>query len=573
MRHFFKYIYSFLLLIAIFLPSSKAFSMNNELKYSQENISNYFSGVVSLDQDDTTTGFKYLNKTQSLKNVHFNYNVQFVRSLILLNKFDKAFSFSNSVWKEDENFFEADLLLGIENFLKKDYLSAEKHFVRLNKFSRYNVFFDDFFGNTLIAWVKASKNDKKNSFRIFNKIPDRYNHLKRIQNVFLQCYFNTSETENAYKKLINSKDFNFSRYKFFFSNYFQHKNNNKQALSLVRSNKDKLNSNLLLKQSEFFILNGESKKVKNFFNCKNPKDSMAEFFYVIANLYNSQENYQLSNFYLKISLFLNEKFTPNKTLLAENFYYQKKYNEAKNTYKSMKSIGPIYSWYASKNIATILLDTKDKKYATSSLEKSFNSLKNPNYEKYYDLANFYKDNEYFKKSIKYYSLTLKKIKKNHSLIPKILDRRGSSYERVGDWDKAEKDLKKSLELVPDEPYVLNYLAYSWVEKKINIDQALKMLKRATELKKNDGYIADSLGWAHYINKNYTEAEKYLKKAVELIPFDPIINDHYADSLWMLDKKIQARYFWKSILKLDDAKEKLKRNVSKKLIFGIEKIYN
>ena len=555
------------------MPSSKAFSMNNELKYSQENISNYFSGVVSLDQDDTTTGFKYLNKTQSLKNVHFNYNVQFVRSLILLNKFDKAFSFSNSVWKEDENFFEADLLLGIENFLKKDYLSAEKHFVRLNKFSRYNVFFDDFFGNTLIAWVKASKNDKKNSFRIFNKIPDRYNHLKRIQNVFLQCYFNTSETENAYKKLINSKDFNFSRYKFFFSNYFQHKNNNKQALSLVRSNKDKLNSNLLLKQSEFFILNGESKKVKNFFNCKNPKDSMAEFFYVIANLYNSQENYQLSNFYLKISLFLNEKFTPNKTLLAENFYYQKKYNEAKNTYKSMKSIGPIYSWYASKNIATILLDTKDKKYATSSLEKSFNSLKNPNYEKYYDLANFYKDNEYFKKSIKYYSLTLKKIKKNHSLIPKILDRRGSSYERVGDWDKAEKDLKKSLELVPDEPYVLNYLAYSWVEKKINIDQALKMLKRATELKKNDGYIADSLGWAHYINKNYTEAEKYLKKAVELIPFDPIINDHYADSLWMLDKKIQARYFWKSILKLDDAKEKLKRNVSKKLIFGIEKIYN
>ncbi len=358
--------------------------------------------------------------------------------------------------------------------------------------------------------------------------------------------------------------------KFFFSNYFLHKDNNKAALSLVRSNKDKLNSNLLLKQSEFFILNGENKKVKNFFNCNNSKNAMAEFFYVIANLYNSQENYQLSNFYLKISLFLNEKFTPNTTLLAENFYYQKKYNNAKDSYKLMKSIGPIYSWYASKNIATILLDTKDKKYAAASLEKAFNSLKKPNYEKYYDLANFYKDNEYFKKSIKYYSLTLKKIKNNHSLIPKILDRRGTSYERVGDWNKAEKDLKKSLELVPDDPYVLNYLAYSWIEKKINIDQALKMLKRATELKKNDGYIVDSLGWAHYINKNYIEAEKLLKKAVELIPFDPIINDHYADALWMVDKKIQARYFWKSILNIDNAKEKLKKNVTKKLIFGITK---
>lgn len=570
MKYFFKYIYSFLLLIAILLPSSKTFSMNAETKYSQENISNYFLGIVSLDQDNTTTGFKYLNKVQFLKNIHSNYNMQFVRSLVLLNKFDKAFSFSKSVWNEDENFFEADLLLGIEYFLKKDYLKAEKHFERLNEFSRYNIFFDDFFGNILIAWVKASQNDKENSFRILNKIPARYSHLKEIQNVFLQCYFNTSETENAYKKLINNKDFNLSRYKVFFSNYFLHKNNNEAALSLVKSNKDKLNSNLLLKQSEFFILNGESKKVKNFFNCKNPKNSMAEFFYVIANLYNSQKNYQLSNFYLKISLFLNEKFTPNKTLLAENFYYQKKYNNAKDAYKLMKSIGPIYFWYASKNIATILLDTKDKKYATTSLEKAFNSLKKPNYEKYYDLANYYKDNEYFKKSIKYYSLTLKKIKKNHSLVPKILDRRGSSYERVGDWDKAEKDLKKSLELVPDDPYVLNYLAYSWIEKKINIDQALKMLKRATELKKNDGYIVDSLGWAHYLNKNYIEAEKLLKKAVELIPFDPIISDHYADALWMVDKKIQARYLWKSILKIDSAKEKLKKNVTKKLIFGITK---
>ena len=418
MKYFFKYIYSFLLLIAILLPSSKTFSMNAETKYSQENISNYFLGIVSLDQDNTTTGFKYLNKVQFLKNIHSNYNMQFVRSLVLLNKFDKAFSFSKSVWHEDENFFEADLLLGIEYFLKKDYLKAEKHFERLNEFSRYNIFFDDFFGNTLIAWVKASQNDKENSFRILNKIPARYSHLKIIQNVFLQCYFNTSETENAYKKLINNKDFNLSRYKVFFSNYFLHKKNNKAALSLVKSNKDKLNSNLLLKQSEFFILNGESKKVKNFFNCENPKNSMAEFFYVIANLYNSQKNYQLSNFYLKISLFLNEKFTPNKTLLAENFYYQKKYNNAKDAYKLMKSIGPIYSWYASKNIATILLDTKDKKYATTSLEKAFNSLKKPNYEKYYDLANYYKDNEYFKKSIKYYSLTLKKIKKKSFLSSK-----------------------------------------------------------------------------------------------------------------------------------------------------------
>jgi len=97
-----------------------------------------------------------------------------------------------------------------------------------------------------------------------------------------------------------------------------------------------------------------------------------------------------------------------------------------------------------------------------------------------------------------------------------------------------------------------------------------MLKKASQLKKDDGYIIDSLGWAYYAKKNYTEAEKFLQRAVELMPSDPVINDHYADALWMLNKTIQARYFWNNILKIDSAEQKLKDNISKKLIFGITK---
>ena len=97
-----------------------------------------------------------------------------------------------------------------------------------------------------------------------------------------------------------------------------------------------------------------------------------------------------------------------------------------------------------------------------------------------------------------------------------------------------------------------------------------MLKKANEIKKEDGYIIDSLGWAYYAKKNYIEAEKFLQRAVELIPFDPIINDHYADVLWMLNKNIQARYIWAYILKLDGTEQKLRDAISKKLIFGITK---
>ena len=568
MRYFIKNIYFILLLITILFLDTETFGKDSKVKYSRNNISNYLSGIVSVNQDYTNAAFKYLNKVQSLKNDHSNFNVQFIRTLILLEKFEQAFAFSKDVWLEDEYFFETDLLLGLESFIKKDYLNAEKHFERLNKISRYNLLFEGFLGNILIAWIKASENNKEDSFKFLDKVPERYHNLKKIQNSFLQCYFDTSKTQIAFEQLMNNEDSDFSRYNFFLANYLLFKNKNIEAEKVINLSRKTHKSNLLIKQTENFILTGNSKKIKNLFNCKNPVDVIAEIFYVIANIYSTEKNYQLSNFYLKISFFLNNKFTPNKTLLAENFFYQQKYELSKKIYNSLKSIGPVYSWYASINLAIILSDIEDKEYAVFDLEDEFNLLLNPDLEHNYELANFFKDREYYQESIKYYSLALQNIKQNHFLFSKILDRRGTSYERLGDWDNAEKDLKESLRILPDQPHVLNYLGYSWIDRGINIDKALEMIIRANELKKNDGYITDSLGWAFYVKKNYLDAEKFLQRAVEILPLDPIINDHYADTLWMLNKHIQARYFWKHVLGLDTVEQKLKDNVSKKLIFGI-----
>ena len=570
MRYFIKKIYFILLLVTILFLDTATYGKDSKVKYSRNNISNYLSGIVSVNQDYTNAAFKYLNKVQSLKNDHSNFNVQFIRTLILLEKFEQAFAFSKDVWLEDEYFFETDLLLGLESFIKKDYLNAEKHFERLNKISRYNLLFEGFLGNILIAWIKASENNKEDSFKFLDKVPERYHNLKKIQNSFLQCYFDTSKTQIAFEQLMNNEDSDFSRYNFFFANYLLFKNKNIEAEKVINLSRKTHKSNLLIKQTENFILTGNSKKIKNLFNCKNPVDVIAEIFYVIANIYSTEKNYQLSNFYLKISFFLNNKFTPNKTLLAENFFYQQKYELSKKIYNSLKSIGPVYSWYASINLAIILSDIENKEYSVFDLEDEFNLLSNPDLEHNYELANFFKDREYYQESIKYYSLALQNIKQNHFLFSKILDRRGTSYERLGDWDNAEKDLKESLRILPDQPHVLNYLGYSWIDRGINIDKALEMIIRANELKKNDGYITDSLGWAFYVKKNYLDAEKFLQRAVEILPLDPIINDHYADTLWMLNKHIQARYFWKHVLGLDSVEQKLKDNVSKKLIFGITK---
>lgn len=568
MKYYSKKIYLILFFTIILTSPIDSFGKSKNNEYSQDYISNYFSGIISSNNNSTSNTYKFLNKVPSLKNIHSKYNVEFLRSLVLLKKFKQAISFSENIWKEEEFFFEADLLLGLNYFINEDYLNAEKHFKRLNIISEYNFIFQDFIGNILISWSKAAQNNKEESFTFINKVPNIYNHIKKIQNSFLECHFDTSKTQNSFEKLIKDKNYNFSRYNFFLANYLVHKNNISEAKKVITKSRAKYNSNLLIKETENFIFSNKYKKITNFFDCKNPKSIIAEFFYILANLYSGEEDYQLANFYLNISFLLNDQFTPNKALLAENFYYQKKYKASKNIYNSLKLIGPAYSWYSSKSVAAILLKTKSKEESISILEKEFKLLKNKNFEHYYELANFYKENDYLKKSIKYYSLALENIKPNHKLISKILDRRGSSYERLGEWKKAEKDLLKSLEIKPDDPYVLNYLAYSWIEKGINLDKSLNMLRRAINLSENDGYIIDSLGWGYYVSKDYKNAEKFLQEAVILKPSDPVINDHYADVLWMLKKNIQARYFWKHVLSLDTTEDELKKKINDKLIFGI-----
>ena len=116
---------------------------------------------------------------------------------------------------------------------------------------------------------------------------------------------------------------------------------------------------------------------------------------------------------------------------------------------------------------------------------------------------------------------------------------------------------------------MNYLAYTWIEKGVNIEKSLQMLKKANEIKKNDGYIIDSLGWALFKLKKYKEAKEYLQKAVRMMPSDPIVNDHFGDTLWMNKQFIQARYYWNYVLNLEDAEQDLKSKIKVKINYGLK----
>ena len=136
----------------------------------------------------------------------------------------------------------------------------------------------------------------------------------------------------------------------------------------------------------------------------------------------------------------------------------------------------------------------------------------------------------FKKSIKYYSLLLEKLDENTDAYADVLYKRGSSYERIGDYKNSDKGLLQSLSIKPNDPYVLNYLGYGWLERGFKIKDAIIMLDKAYNQKKNDPFIIDSVGWGYYLIGDYDNAENFLRKAIQLMPNDPVVNDHYGDAV-------------------------------------------
>ena len=568
MKYLFKArTFTFFLLIFLFY-SSFSWSKNTNLIYSEKNISNYFSGIISINENNTSQAFNFLKKTQLLQDEHSEFNEQFLRTLILLGKFNEAFDYINNLSSESADFFEANLFSGLNHFVKKDYLNAEKYFKKLKQSYIGDYYIEDYFVVFLNSIVKVSQNNLSGSLQMLETIPDSLDNLKKMQEALIHCHFDSPNTISLFEKLIKNKESIYPRHNFFLANHHLYKNNIKEAEHVISRSYNEFDSNMLIRQSYDFMIKKSFKEIKKFFDCKDPKDLMSEFFYVIANLYSAQENYSLSNFYLKISIYLNENFYSNRTLLAENYLSQSNNEEAKEMLYSVKKIGSVYSWYANKRIAYIISLKENKKKGAKYLENEIKKIKNPNFHNYHDLGNFFKSGTNYEKSIKYYSLALKKIDENHKLRPKILHKRGTSYERLGIWDKAEKDFKKSLELKPDQPYVLNYLAYSWLEKRVNLEESLEMLKKADFLKQNDGYIIDSLGWGFYLNNDYVEAERLLRRAVELMPTEPVIIDHYADILWKLNKNIQARYFWKQAQNLESSDKEFIDTIGKKIIFGL-----
>ena len=537
---------------------SKATEKN---QFNQKYLSNYFSALVSVTNQKNDDAIIFFNSSKFLMNKHDNFLREYVFSLVLGGQVKNAI---NQIKRSNNsNFFEGDLLLALESITKKNYKQAEK---RLKKLLAYQE-------NEAYEFVIIKILESYNHLFLNSKIKKNSRNLGRIDLItssFQNCYLGTKKTESNFLNLINSSENEYSRYLFFhLSNIIENKDY--ELVNEISKTIDPLMSSLLIAQSKKWIDENKYEKFNNYFSCKSENDLLAEFFFLIANLYSSQDLFKESNFYLNISNYLNPKFYFNLSLLAENYHLNNNLEFAKKILNELSDEEEVYHWFKTKKITQFLAEQEKDNEALDYFEKKINKFKNPSTKILYDIANIYKKFKNYEKAIEYYSLVLSKIDKNTSTYADVLYRRGGSFERMGNYEMADIDLLKSLEIRPDDPYSLNYLAYSWLERKFKIKEAMEMLNKAYNEKENDPYITDSVGWGYYLIGDYENAEKYLRKAVELMPDDPIVNDHYGDVLWQLNRKMQAKYFWKSVLEFEDTDEKMKKDIQNKLLNGPSKI--
>ncbi len=558
-------IFKIFFFIFLLIYQKPLYSKKNDINdFNLDDLSNYFSAQISYDNQKNLEALKFFNLSKSLLDKHDPYLKQYIYSLILDEKIGLAIKeLKSNRNNKNADFFEGYLLLTIDSIIKEDFKKTRKYLNEISRFknqSNLNLFIFESLEN--FVYVFENK-----------KIPlktTKFSGLSLINKAFHSCYLQKKDSEKYFLNLFKTEDIDYSRYIFFYVSDLIKKNKIIEAKKFV-NNINILSSNLLVIQTKNWIDEERFKRFKETFSCEKDSHLLSEFFFLIANLYSTQENFEMSNFYLNLSRFLNKKFIFNLTLLSENFLKNKNYVKTKKILKYFNREDEIYYWYRVKTNTKIISKQKGNEDSFDYINSELKKFKNPSVKILFDIGNIAKNFKKYKIAVLYYDDLLSKINSKSGSYAEILFRRGSSYERLKEYEKSDEDLLNSLKINPDDAYVLNYLAYSWLERNYKIDDAIKMLEKAHLLKKNDPFILDSVGWAYFLIGEPKKAEFFLKKALKIMPNDPVVNDHYGDVLWKLNRKIQAKYYWKSVLNLEKTEDDMKKKINIKLLKGLNKI--
>jgi tetratricopeptide (TPR) repeat protein len=400
----------------------------------------------------------------------------------------------------------------------------------------------------LQTWAAAGSNKQLGGLKIMKDQAERgvleplYDYHSALINEF------TGDIQSAKINYINivNKSRNASAQIYLEAALFFHKNNNKELFDNTIAKLERIapySNELFLLKNNIFLTN--EKKIKNI------KQGIAETFLNSAEILFNEGLDRQALIYGQLSLYLSPNLDNASYLLGRIF---KSINDNERAMKYLKKINnkSYISQDAKIAYAEIIFDSDGIDSAVTILEE-YHLLYPDNINFSRTIAELYYKADNFEKSIEYYDLIFSKIEEIEFKHWPLFYSSGIALERGKKWKRAEKQFLMALKFVPDNPQVLNYLGYSWIDKGVNINEAMGMIVKAAEKRPDDGYIIDSLGWAFYQTGEYELAVINLEKAVELVS-DSIIIDHLGDALFYSGRKLEAIFQWKRALEFDPTNE-------------------
>jgi Flp pilus assembly protein TadD len=298
----------------------------------------------------------------------------------------------------------------------------------------------------------------------------------------------------------------------------------------------------------------------------NAADGLSEAFYGLGEALAAEGGIAVGALYLQFALYLAPTSPFALAALANTYEATKRYQDAIDAYERIPRGTPLQS---SIDIRKALnLDQLERIDEAQQLLEDLAQRDAHDIRVFDALGSIMRSHKRFAEAVDYYARAIALIDKPEPKDWTYFYSRGTSYERIKKWPQAEADLQKALQLSPDQPLVLNYLGYSWIDQNRNLKQGLGLIEKAVRQKPEDGYIVDSLGWAHYRMGNFKEATRNLERAVELRPEDPVLNDHLGDAYWRVGREREARFQWDQALTLKPEPEDAEK-IKKKLQRGLQ----
>ena len=299
---------------------------------------------------------------------------------------------------------------------------------------------------------------------------------------------------------------------------------------------------------------------------RDARDGAAEALFGVSSALLQENAVEAAIVYARLAVHLRSGFDAGYMLLGEILEGLAEPDSAIEAYEHVSRQSPL-AWTVRLKIADNL-DVLDRVDEAVTMLRALAAERPERSDPLIALADLLRGKERWLESVAAYDEAFARIDELSRRHWRALYARGIALERSRQWARAEADFLTALELVPDQPFVLNYLGYSWVDQGIHLVRALDMIERAVDLRPSDGYIIDSLGWAHYRMGNFEDAVLHLERAIELRADDPTINDHLGDAYWKVGRRFEARFQWRRALTLDPDEEGMETSIRQKIKHGL-----